>query len=212
MGDHAVTQGKRALFLLCLLPWIWTFHLAVNGGLGAEPIKGLLHELGQWTLRFLLLTLSITPLRRFTGWRSALRFRRLLGLYTFFYAITHFSVYLVLDLGLDWATLGEDIAKRPYITVGFTAWTLMAALATTSSDRMMRRLGRRWKSLHRSIYLIALLGIVHYYWSVKADVREPLVYALVFLLLMVARLPRPKRARHTAGATGIALEPGRPHQ
>jgi len=206
MGEITLKHVKRTLFILCFLPWIWTFYLAVSGGLGAEPIKGLLHELGQWTLRFLLLTLSITPVRRLTGVAALIRLRRLFGLYTFFYALTHFSVYLLLDLGLDWATLGEDIIKRPYITVGFSAWMLMAMLAATSTNNMMRRMGRRWKSLHRSIYTIALLGIVHYYWSVKADVREPLIYAGVFVLLMVLRLrQQPRSGAQTSRISPHAL-------
>ncbi len=188
MGQVKRRYYKVAVFGLCLLPlgmlvWQAAFH-----DLGANPVESLLHRTGDWTLRFLLIVLAVTPLRRLTGWNELQQSRRMLGLFAFFYATLHFSVYAFLDLGLDWGFLAEDIAKRPYITVGFTAWVLLVPLALTSTRGMMRRLGRRWKQLHRVIYIIGPLGVVHYYWLVKADVREPLVYGSILVVLLTLRL------------------------
>lgn len=196
---------KIALFLLCLVPLGILVWEAVQLQLGANPVEAMLHRTGEWTLRFLMIVLAVTPLRRITGWNELQQSRRMLGLFAFFYATLHFSVYAFLDLGLDWGFLAEDIAKRPYITVGFTAWVLLIPLAVTSTRGMMRRLGRRWKQLHRLVYLIAVLGVIHFWWLVKADIREPLIYAGILALLlglrmqgwMKRRLPSP--ARSTAG-------------
>ena len=178
---------KVGVFLVCLVPLGMLVWQVLTQDLGTNPVEALLHRTGDWTLRFVLIVLAVTPLRRLTSWNELQQFRRMLGLFAFFYACLHFSVYAFLDLGLDWSFLARDIAKRPYITVGFTAWVLLVPLALTSTRGMMRRLGRRWKQLHRLVYVIAVLGVVHFYWLVKADVREPLIYAAILALLLSLR-------------------------
>ena len=159
-----------------------------TAGLGADPVAAITHATGDWALRLLLLTLAMTPLRRLAGQPWPIRFRRLLGLYAFFYACLHLATYLVLDLGGYWAQLFADIAKRPYITVGFTAWLLLLPLAVTSTRGWIRRLGRRWGQLHKAVYAAACLGVLHFLWLVKSDVREPLLYAGVLAVLLGARV------------------------
>jgi sulfoxide reductase heme-binding subunit YedZ len=162
---------------------------AIANRLGADPVAALTHATGDWALRLLLLTLAITPLRRLTGWSWPIRYRRMLGLHAFAYACTHFAIYLVLDLGGYWAQIFDDIAKRPFITVGFLAWLGLLPLAATSTRAAMRRLGHRWGRLHRLVYAIAILAVLHFLWLVKADLREPLIYAGILAALLVARLP-----------------------
>ncbi len=186
---------KPLVFLLCLLPAVRLVWLAYNDALGADPIEALLHGSGDWALRFLLITLALSPLRQWTGWGFWLRYRRMLGLYAYFYALGHFLVWLLLDQALMWETIIPDIVKRPYITVGFTALLLLTPLALTSTKRMMQRLGRRWKKLHRLVYVAAALGVIHFLWLVKADLREPLIYAAILAGLMIWRLPRLRRIR-----------------
>jgi sulfoxide reductase heme-binding subunit YedZ len=157
-------------------------------GLGTDPVAEITHTTGDWALRLLLATLAMTPLRRLLGAPWPIRFRRLLGLYAFFYACLHFATYLVLDLGGYWAQIFADIAKRPYITVGFTAWLLLLPLAITSTKGWIRRLGRRWGQLHRLVYVAAVLGVLHFVWLVKSDLREPLIYAAVLALLLGMRV------------------------
>ena len=181
---------KPLVFVLCLLPFGWLVYRGVAGGLGANPIKAITHFTGDWTLYFLLLTLAITPLRRLTGRNSLIRFRRMLGLYAFFYACLHFATYLVLDQFFDWNEIFRDIAKRPYITVGFSAYVLLFPLAATSTRNMVQRLGKGWKRLHGLIYLLTGLGLLHYLWLVKADIRTPVILILVYITLLVLRLPR----------------------
>jgi sulfoxide reductase heme-binding subunit YedZ len=156
--------------------------------LGADPVAAITHGTGDWTLRLLLLCLAMTPLRRLTGKPWPIRFRRLIGLYAFFYACLHFGTYLVLDLGGYWSQIFADIVKRPYITVGFTAWLLLLPLAVTSTRGWIRRLGRRWGQLHKAVYVAGVLGVVHFWWLVKSDVREPLLYATVLAALLGVRL------------------------
>ena len=180
---------KTAVHLLALAPFAWLIADIWYDRLGADPIAELTHATGLWALRFLLLALAITPLRRITGWSLLARFRRLIGLYAFFYASVHLSIYLVLDLGGYWAQILEDIVKRPYITVGFAAWCGLLMLALTSTRGMMRRLGRRWSQLHRIVYGIGVLAVLHFVWLVKADVREPAIYGAILALLLVLRLP-----------------------
>ncbi|WP_183961152.1 protein-methionine-sulfoxide reductase heme-binding subunit MsrQ [Chiayiivirga flava] len=180
---------KTVLHVLALLPFAWLVADIYLDRLGADPIAELTHATGLWALRFLLLALTVTPLRRVTGWNVLARFRRLIGLYAFFYASVHLSIYLVLDLGGYWSQILEDIVKRPYITVGFAAWCGLLALALTSTRGMMRRLGRRWTQLHRIVYGIGVLAVLHFWWLVKSDVREPAVYAALLALLLVLRLP-----------------------
>lgn len=173
---------------------IWAgFH----GELTADPIKYVTHHTGEWGLRLLLLTLLVTPLRKISGKPWVGRTRRMLGLFAFFYVSLHLLTYALLDLGLDWGHLAEDIFKRPYITVGFAAFVIMFALAVTSTKGMMRRLGRRWKPLHRGIYLAASLGCLHYFWLVKADLREPLIYAAALALLLAYRVLNRSKDRNS---------------
>ena len=189
---------KPLVFAASLLP----FALMVCGAtgwfgqsLGADPVKTLEHACGKTALNLLLLTLLVSPVRELAGFPQLLRLRRMLGLFAFFYVVVHFTIYLVLDLELNFRTLGADIAKRPYITIGFTALLLLIPLAVTSTNRMQRRLGRRWLSLHRLVYVIAILAVWHFYWQVKRDVREPLVYAGVLAMLLVYRVLRARMGR-----------------
>ncbi len=189
---------KPVLFLLCLLPLAFLLLRAfeVAGfGLGANPIEELLHELGRWGLKFLLLSLSITPLRRWTGWNWLLRFRRMLGLFAFFYIILHFLTYAVLDQSLDVAAIVEDVIKRPYITLGMTGLLFLIPLAVTSTKGMMRRLGKRWQKLHRLVYVIAIVGVWHFYWQVKLDTLEASMYALVLAVLLATRVYYSRKSR-----------------
>jgi sulfoxide reductase heme-binding subunit YedZ len=194
---------KPLVFVAGLAPLAWMICGALQlfgASLGADPVKKLEHECGKTALNFLLLTLSVTPVRTLTGLPQLLRLRRMLGLFAFFYAVVHFSVYLVLDLELNFPLVGADIVKRPYITVGFTALLLLVPLALTSTNGMMRRLGRRWQSLHRLIYVIAALAVWHFYWQVKRDVREPLLYIGILALLLAYRLVRWRARRAARGA------------
>jgi len=193
-----IAASKPLLFALCLAPLAWLAWDTAQQTLGPDPVAALEHRTGLWALRLLLITLAITPLRRFTGWHKAIRFRRMLGLFAFFYASAHLLIYVVIDLGGFWSQLLEEIVKRPYITVGFSAWLLLVPLAITSTQKMMRRLGRRWQPLHRLVYVAAMFGTLHFLWLVKADHREPALYVGIFVILMLLRLPR----RQTAMARG----------
>lgn len=185
----ALRTLKAGVFLICLLPLARLVYLGGVGGLGANPIEFVTHSTGTWALTGLMVTLSVTPLRRLTGQADLVRYRRMLGLFAFFYACLHFVTYLWLDQFFDLAAIAKDIVKRPFVTVGFAAFILLIPLAATSNHAMMRRLGRRWQRLHRLIYLIALLGVVHYLWLVKKDLTEPLIYGGVLALLLALRLP-----------------------
>ena len=208
---------KPLVFLLCLLPaaWLAAGVLGWPGApLGANPIEKIQDTLGIWGLRFLLLTLAVTPLREIGGWPRLHGFRRMLGLYAFFYVSSHFLFYLFVDQGINWRSWLEDIAKRPFITAGFTAFLLLLPLALTSTRRAMRRLGRRWQRLHRLVYVAGTLGCVHFWWQVKADIREPLVYAAILALLFGWRLWRARdRARKSALAeSAVAARAARGEQ
>jgi methionine sulfoxide reductase heme-binding subunit len=176
---------KLFVFLVCLAPFTELVWRVFHSGLGANPVEFVQHATGDWTLRFLIFTLSITPLRKLLNLPDLIRFRRLLGLFAFFYVSLHFLTYLGPDQSFDLGGMWKDVAKRPYVTVGFTAFVLLIPLALTSTAWSIRRLGgRRWQQLHRAIYISAICGVIHYYWLVKSDVRKPLFYgALVFLLL-----------------------------
>jgi sulfoxide reductase heme-binding subunit YedZ len=191
MTKGSIRILKVLLFLACLIP-LGKLTLEIFGvagmSLGANPIEELIHRLGIWGLNFLLITLTVTPLRRLTGKNWLLRFRRMLGLFAFFYVLLHFLTYSGLDQRFDLSAIIEDIAERPYITVGFTALLLLVPLAATSTQAMMRRLGRRWQKLHRLVYLIAILGVVHFYWQVKLDTLEALIYAAILAILLGYRL------------------------
>ena len=180
---------KAALFGLCLTPSARLAWLGAHHGLGANPIEYITRSTGWWTLSFLLITLSVTPLRRLTGWNWLLRLRRMLGLFAFFYVSLHFTTYIWLDQFFDWQGVLKDIAKRPFITVGFTAFVLLIPLAATSTNAMVRRLGaKRWQRLHRAVYVIATLGVLHFWWLVKKDIREPLIFGTLLGLLFLIRL------------------------
>ncbi len=187
---------KPVVFLLGLVPLailaLRVFEQA-DFSLGANPIEELLHQLGRWGLKFLLLTLTITPLRRWTGWNGLIRFRRMLGLFAFFYISLHFTVYAVLDQGLDLSVMIEDVIERPYITLGMTGLLLMIPLAATSTKGMMRRLGKRWQKLHRLVYVIGIVGVWHFYWQVKLDTLDATVYAVILMVLLGARIYYRKR-------------------
>ena len=189
--------GKPLIFIVSLLPLAWLFWLTWQDRLGVNPVETLSHRTGDWSLRFLLLTLAVTPLRRLTGWNGLIKFRRMLGLFAFFYVCLHFGVYLIFDQFFDWASIVEDVAKRPYITVGFAGWLLLIPLAVTSTNGMTKRLGRNWQRLHRLVYLIGTLGVLHYLWLVKADITEPLLYGGILGVLLGYRL----WWRHTHSAT-----------
>jgi len=179
---------KLLVFVLCLLP---ALQLALGwraDALGANPIETITRASGEWTLRLLLIGLCVTPLRRITGLHWLVRLRRMLGLFAFAYAAAHFMTYLWLDQFFDWRAIATDILERPFITVGFAAFVLLLPLAATSNAFAIRRLGgRRWQALHRSVYAIAIMGVVHFWWLVKADVLAPLVYALILAALLGAR-------------------------
>ena len=198
--------AKAAVHAAALLPMALMVQAALADALGADPIAALTHRTGAWALRLLLACLAMTPLRRLLGRPWPLRFRRLLGLYAFFYASLHLSVYIVLDLNGYWAQVLTDVARRPFMTVGFAAWLLLLPLALTSTRGSMRRLGRRWGQLHRAVYVAAGLGVLHYFWGVKADVREPLLYAGVLALLLGFRVVAGWRAR-SASASNWRLQP-----
>jgi methionine sulfoxide reductase heme-binding subunit len=174
-----------ALTPLAILAWqFWDVYRTNSDALGADPVAEVEHRLGLWALRLLMATLAITPLRQLSGQAILVRFRRMLGLYAFFYASLHFSAYLALDLRGYWAQIFEEIAKRPYITVGFAAWLLLLPLAITSTRGWIRRLGRNWARLHRLVYAVAVLAVLHFWWLVKSDIREPLIYAGIAGLLL----------------------------
>jgi sulfoxide reductase heme-binding subunit YedZ len=233
ISDRAVRFGLKPIaFVAALGPFFYLVWAALSGNLGADPLAALTNETGVWTLRFICITLAITPLRKLTGWNPFVKFRRMAGLYAFFYGTLHLTTYAIVDrfAGLDqaagWvealgsgrapggrlivstlrslaASIGQDIYKRPFITVGFAAWLTMLPLAITSTAGWIRRLGgKRWNRLHRLVYLTGILGPLHYWWLVKADVSRPLTYAAVVAALLGARLywnnwrrPAPKPAR-----------------
>jgi methionine sulfoxide reductase heme-binding subunit len=180
---------KVVVFACCLLPLLFLGLRVLQNDLTANPVQFVEHWMGDWTLRFLIVTLCVTPLRKAPGFSSVIRYRRMLGLFAFFYACLHFLSYMVLDEFFDFHAIWKDIYKRPYITVGFTAFVLLIPLAVTSTTGWIRRLGgRRWQMLHRAIYISAVLGVIHYYWLVKSDVRKPLQYAFIVGLLLAWRI------------------------
>jgi sulfoxide reductase heme-binding subunit YedZ len=181
---------KPLVFMLCLVPAIHTATnaLGIFGDLGANPVEEIQDRFGIWALRFIMIALSVTPLRRITGWNWLLRFRRMLGLFAFFYVLMHFLTWLLLDQGLLLSAIAEDLTKRPFITIGFTALVLLTAMAATSTAGMRRRLGKRWQKLHNSVYVVGGLGVWHYWWQVKSDITEPLTYALILSVLLGLRI------------------------
>ena len=189
--ERWMLAAKGLVFLAALIPFLKLAWLGWNDGLGANPIEKITRTTGYWTLTFLMITLTATPLRTLSGWNWPVRWRRMLGLFAFFYACLHFLTYLVLDQFFDWPAIVKDIAKRPYITVGFPAFVMLIPLAVTSTSNMVRRLGgKRWKMLHRLVYVIAIAGVVHFWWLVKKDITEPLQFAAVLTLLLGFRFIR----------------------
>ena len=179
---------KLLVFLACLLPLARLGWFGFSDQLGANPIEFITRSTGTWTLSFLLITLTVTPLRKLSGWQWPIRIRRMLGLFAFFYACLHFTTYIWLDQFFDLHAIYKDVLKRPFITVGFANFLLLIPLAATSTNQMMRRLGRNWQRLHRLIYLIAIGGVVHYWWLVKKDVTQPAIYAAVLVVLLGYRV------------------------
>jgi methionine sulfoxide reductase heme-binding subunit len=191
---------KPALFVLCLVPLasiVWRAFGVGGASLGANPIEEIQDTFGQWALRILIATLAVSPLRLWLGAPWLIKLRRMLGLFAFLYALLHFTTWLVLDKSLSWTSIVDDL-WRPFIVVGLVAFLLLIPLAFTSTDGMMRRLGGRWKKLHRLSYVVPLLGVWHYWWQVKADVREPLIYLAVLSVLLLWRVWK-MRGRSLAG-------------
>lgn len=191
---------QAALVIACAAPLAWLIVRAAGGEL-AEPVEDITHLTGEWALRLLLASLAVTPLRRVFGWRGLAPFRRTLGLLAFGYALLHFATYLALDLGFDFAALAEDVGERLYITAGFAAFLLLLPLAITSTRGWQRRLGRRWLKLHRVVYAAGALAVLHFIWLVKADLRDPLLYAALLAVLLGVRAHHAWRSRRArAGA------------
>jgi methionine sulfoxide reductase heme-binding subunit len=185
----AIRAIKGVVFALALLPFARLVGGFFLDRLGVNPIETITRSTGTWTLVFLLITLTVTPLRRITGWNWLLRLRRMLGLFAFFYVCLHFTTYLWLDQFFDWRGIVKDIAKRPFITVGFSAFVLLIPLAATSTNAMVKRLGAaRWLALHKLVYLIGTLGVVHYWWLVKKDITQPAIYGAVLAVLLGYRV------------------------
>lgn len=182
--------GKPLVFLLSLIPFVLVVGdlYGITGALSANPIEDIQDRFGNWGLRFILLTLSITPLRQLSGWNWVIRFRRMLGLFAFFYVFMHFLTWLLLDQQLLMTAIVADIAERPFITIGFAALIILTALAATSPLAARRRMGRSWQRLHNWIYAAAILGVWHYWWQVKLDAREPAIYAFLLAVLLGYRL------------------------
>jgi sulfoxide reductase heme-binding subunit YedZ len=179
---------KRFIFILSLWPLLSISINTLQDTLGANPIEFIERHFGKWTLIFLCLTLSMTPLRRITNISQWILYRRMLGLFVFFYASIHLLCYIALDYHFDWVDIKNDIIKHRYVLVGFLGWLLLLPLAITSSDKMIRKLKANWKLLHRLIYVIAILGVLHFIWLVKKDITEPLIYAAIVSILLILRL------------------------
>jgi sulfoxide reductase heme-binding subunit YedZ len=187
---------KPITFLLCLVPagLVITDLLEITGTLGANPVEAMQDRFGTWAIRFIMITLAVTPLRKLTGWNWLIRFRRMFGLFTFFYVLMHFLVWLMLDRGLYFSALAEvlpavveDLVERTFITLGFTALVLLTAMAVTSTAGMRRRMGRRWQKLHYSAYAVGMLGVWHYWWQVKKGPDDAVYYAAIFAVLIGLR-------------------------
>ena len=181
---------KPVIFLLCLVPaaLVVTDVFEITGRLGANPIEEIQDRFGIWAIRFIMITMAVTPLRHLPGWNWLLRFRRMLGLFTFFYVLMHFLTWLILDQSLLLSAIAEDLTERPFITIGFTALVLLTAMAVTSTNGMRRRMGRRWQKLHYSVYVIGLLGVWHYWWQVKKDASDAQIYAVILAVLLGFRI------------------------
>jgi sulfoxide reductase heme-binding subunit YedZ len=189
---------KAAVFVAALIPTAWLVWATFTGNLGVNPAETLQLQTGRWGLRFLLLTLAVTPVRRLTGWNAIIRFRRMFGLFAFYYASLHLLTYLLLDQGFAWGAIAADIVKRPFITVGFAAFVLMVPLALTSTQASIRRLGRRWRTLHRLVYVAAICAAIHFIWKGKVIIGDPVTYAAILAVLLGFRRVWALRTPHTS--------------
>jgi methionine sulfoxide reductase heme-binding subunit len=192
--------AKVSVFVLCFLPLARLFVLGYTENLTANPLEFITRSTGTWALVMLCVTLAVTPLRRITKFHQLARLRRMLGLFAFFYACLHLLCFVWFDHWFDLVAIIKDVIKRPFVTLGFAAFVLMLPLAVTSTNAMMKRLGRRWITLHRLVYLVAVLAVVHYWWLVKRDLTEPILYALVLALLFIARWRRAPKAADRSNA------------
>jgi sulfoxide reductase heme-binding subunit YedZ len=198
---------KVLVFLVCLVPLGWLGWRGWNQDLSANPIEFITHFTGDWTLRFLVFTLAVTPLRKLLGLPDLIRFRRMIGLYAFFYGVLHFTTYIWLDKFFDWGAMLHDVGKRPFITAGFAAFLAMLPLAVTSTAGWIRRMGgKRWRMLHRLVYVAAIAGVVHYYWLVKSSVRRPLFYGALVALALAMRAGYWAWGRRKASHAGAARD------
>ena len=188
---------KPIIFIACLLPLALALGdlLGYTGSLGANPVEELQDRFGNWGLRFVMIALTVRPLRKITGKVWLLRFRRMLGLFAFFYILLHFLNWFALDQGMLWSAIVEDLVERPFITIGFTAFLLLTAMALTSTTGIRRRMGKRWDQLHYGVYVVGILGVWHYWWQVKSDITEPLIYAVILAVLLGYRLVTHRRTR-----------------
>lgn len=203
--DWIARRLKPAVFLTCLVPVAWLAYRAFTGDLGANPIETLSRYTGDWTLRFLLIALAVTPARHLSGWAGVMRLRRMLGLFAFFYVFCHFCIYLF-DQFFSLEFILEDILERPYVTVGFTSFVLLIPLAITSTNGWVKRLGgKRWQQLHRLVYLAAGGGVLHFLWKVKAEEQRPVVYGLVLVALLAFRLWTLRRASTRRGRPPVRV-------
>jgi methionine sulfoxide reductase heme-binding subunit len=199
---------KPAAFLLCLVPMAWLTFDLLTDRLSANPLADVRNITGTWTLRFLMITLAVTPLRQITGWASLIRFRRMLGLFAFFHGFLHFITYVWLDQEFLWDEIAKDIVMRPYITLGVTSFVLMIPLALTSTRKWIRRLGgKRWQMLHRLIYVSAAAGVIHYLWLVKSDIQRPVLYGALLAVLLGMRVwhsVKNRRSQNTEAAKAVS--------
>jgi sulfoxide reductase heme-binding subunit YedZ len=179
---------KVTIFFLSLLPILIIFYQIIYDQLGPEPVKEITHVTGNWTLRFIIITLAMTPLQKFTKLNFLISYRRMFGLFVFFYASAHMVTYVGIDYRFDWSSISDDIVKKKFIFAGFLAWLLLVPLALTSSKQMIRFLKDKWKKLHRLIYITSLLGIIHYLWLVKVVTAEPLIYLMIIIILLILRI------------------------
>jgi methionine sulfoxide reductase heme-binding subunit len=203
---------KPLVFVLCLAPalLVVTDALGITGGLSANAVEDIQDRFGNWGIRFIMITLTVTPLRQLSGWNWLIRFRRMLGLFAFFYVLMHFLTWLFLDQGLYLPAIIEDIFARPFITAGFAAFLLLIALGATSTNGIRRRMGRQWQRLHNGIYLAAILAVVHYWWNVKLDTRQPSIFVAILAVLLGYRLYRHllKKRQRRRTAWKVALPTG----
>lgn len=203
--NAAVRIAKPIVFLVCLGPFAWFVFLGFTGGLGVNPVEAVIRGIGDWALRFLLIALAVTPLRLLTGVNEFSRFRRMLGLFAFFYAFLHILAYLGADLEFDLQALWLDVVKRKYITVGMASFLILIVLAATSTAGSVRRLGgKAWQALHRLVYVAGCLAVLHYFWMVKRDVTEPLIYGAVLAALLALRMIK----RRKTVKRRVAIQPG----